>query len=121
MDGISTRMSSNGSSDSASSDMAGPAQLLLVCPWWPNWLQRVQIAVSLLCAAAIWSYLAVRRAQPGRARLLLALPVLVIQFATPMLFDHVTEPLSRMGVSFFAFRMASSKVGSPFSLPGPLP
>ena len=76
-----------------------------------NWLQRWQLAVLLLLAAAIWCCLAVRRAQPGLPRLLLALPVLALQLLVPLMFDHATEPVSRMGTAFLAFRMASAKVG----------
>jgi hypothetical protein len=92
-------------------EAAAPALPPAPCCCWPlDWLQRCQLTTLALLAAALWCYLAVQRARPGLPRLLLALPVLLLQFGVPLLFDAVTEPLSRMGASFLAFRMASAKV-----------
>lgn len=71
---------------------------------------RVITAGLLLTFASSWCFVKVLKAEPGRQRLLQAIPAFLIYILVPFLFCHETEMLSLAGVAYLSFRLPAIKV-----------
>lgn len=75
-----------------------------------KWWLKIQMSLLLLLSAALWTYKLVLRHLPGKERLVWAVPVILLHYGLPLIFDYDNDPFTIMAVSYFSFRMSTSKV-----------
>lgn len=80
-------------------------------------MMRGHYVLMALLAAAVYCWAVASAVKPGIPRLLACLPVLLVMFSAPLLFDHILEPFTTISATFFACRLTSGKVCEPEPIP----
>lgn len=75
-----------------------------------SWEIRIRIFISILLGSSLWVRLSVVRCSPGMPRLVAALPVILLLYLAPLLFDPVREIFTVITAAYLSARMPATKV-----------